>query len=214
MGMPLLEAVHCREAIAKFLTSIHPLLPPYWYKLQGDDVGSLAFLFGLSEAELEALFLRAGILKHVTRKKMPKKYVYFLHLGSSTSAHGWEACKNGAAQVRQNIRPPCARIYLSRFLFMECDAVSTILEDYMAAAKPAPALMAATPVTAPSTSPGPNLLTSVTSCTQTEEPSITPSTSSTPYLDNFVGSRDKANRKKLEEVLLDTVSILAPGRGQ
>jgi hypothetical protein len=210
-------------------------------------------LFGLSEAELEALFLRVGILKQkgkrvqyqrnivnemlsldvhntqgmefelckimdeskqVTRKKMPKKNVYFLHLGSSTSAHGWEACKNGAAQVRQNICPPCASIHLSRLLFMECDAISTILEDYMAAAKPAPALMATTPVTAPSTSPGPNLLTSVTSCTQTEEPSITPSTSSAPYLDNFVRSRDKANRKKLEGVLPDTVSILAPSRGQ
>jgi hypothetical protein len=60
MSAPSLEAVCCREAIAKFLTSIHPLLPPYWYKLQGDDVGSLAFLFGLSEAELEALFLWPG----------------------------------------------------------------------------------------------------------------------------------------------------------
>jgi hypothetical protein len=64
VSTPPSEAVRCREAIAEFLTSIHPLIPPYWYKLQGDDVGSLAFLFGLSEAELEALFLRAGgILK-------------------------------------------------------------------------------------------------------------------------------------------------------
>jgi hypothetical protein len=164
MSAPPSEAVRCREAIAEFLTSIHPLIPPYWYKLQHDDVGSLAFLFGLSEAELEALFLRAGILKQkgkrnivdemlsldvhntqgmefelcqitdeskqVTRKKMPKKNVYFLRLGSSTSsARGWEACKNGAAQVRQNICPPHVSICLSRLLFMECDAVSTILED-------------------------------------------------------------------------------------
>jgi hypothetical protein len=63
MSEPLSEAALCREAIAEFLTEIHPLLPPYWYKLDGDDVGSLAFLFGLSQAKLEALFLRAGILK-------------------------------------------------------------------------------------------------------------------------------------------------------
>jgi hypothetical protein len=36
-------------AILEFLTEVHPLLPPYWYKLDGDDVGSLAFLFGLAQ---------------------------------------------------------------------------------------------------------------------------------------------------------------------
>jgi hypothetical protein len=70
MSVPPLEAVHCREAIAEFLTSIHPLLHPYWYKLQGDDVGSLAFLFGLSKAELETLFLwpGGGILKQKEKR--------------------------------------------------------------------------------------------------------------------------------------------------
>jgi hypothetical protein len=64
------------KAIAEFLTSIHPLLPPYWYKLQCDDVGSLAFLFGLSEVELEALFLRpAGHLEAKKEKSpIPKEY--------------------------------------------------------------------------------------------------------------------------------------------
>ena len=60
---PPSEAVLCREAILEFLTEVHPLLPPYWYKLDGDDVGSLAFLFGLTQEKLKALFLRAGILK-------------------------------------------------------------------------------------------------------------------------------------------------------
>ena len=60
---PPSEAVLCREAILEFLTGVHPILPPYWYKLDGDDIGSLAYLFGLSEAKLKALFLRAGILK-------------------------------------------------------------------------------------------------------------------------------------------------------
>jgi hypothetical protein len=148
-------------AILEFLTDVHPLLPPYWYKLDGDDVGSLVFLFGLAQKKLEALFLRAGILKPkgerlqyqrhivdemlsldthntegmeftpceiiddsrmVTRKKKTKKTVYFLRLGSSASSRGWEACKNGAAQVRQNVRPPRASISLSRLLFMECDS--------------------------------------------------------------------------------------------
>jgi len=158
---PPSEAVLCRMAILEFLTEVHPLLPPYWYKLDGDDVGSLAFLFGLAQKKLEALFLRAGILKPkgerlqyqrhivdemlsldthntegmeftpceiiddsrmVTRKKKKKKTVYFLRLGSSASSRGWEACKNGAAQVRQNVRPPRASISLSRLLFMECDS--------------------------------------------------------------------------------------------
>jgi hypothetical protein len=58
------------------------------------------------------------------------------------------------------------------------------------------------------------LLLSVTPCAQTEEPTSTVSTSSTPNLDSFVGSHDKGDKKKLEGVLLETVSILAPGRGQ
>ena len=63
MSKLLSEAALCQEAVAEFLTEIHPLLPPYWYKLDGDDVGSLAFLFGLTQAKLEAFFLQAGILK-------------------------------------------------------------------------------------------------------------------------------------------------------
>jgi hypothetical protein len=43
--------------ILEFLPEVHPLLHPYWYKLDADDVGSLAFLFGLAQEKLEALFL-------------------------------------------------------------------------------------------------------------------------------------------------------------
>jgi hypothetical protein len=42
-------------AILEFLTEVHPFyLHTGWYKLDGDDVGSLAFLFGLAQKKLEA----------------------------------------------------------------------------------------------------------------------------------------------------------------
>jgi hypothetical protein len=41
----------------------------------------------------------------------------------------------------------------------------------------------------------------------------TVSTSSPPNLDSFIGSHDKGDKKKLEGVLLKTVSVLAPSRG-
>jgi hypothetical protein len=60
-----------KVAILEFLTEVHPLLPPYWYKLDGDDVGSLAFLFGLAQEKLEALFLWAGIFKQAKTGTTP-----------------------------------------------------------------------------------------------------------------------------------------------
>jgi hypothetical protein len=96
---------------------------------------------------------------------------------------------------------------LSTLLYMECDAVLKVIEDSLAqAAKPAPATT--TPVTP---APAPSVLPSVTPGAQTKEPVNTVSTSSTLNLDSFVGSRDKGDKKKLEGVLLKTVSILAPG---
>jgi hypothetical protein len=132
-----------------------------------------------------------------------KRRVYFRRLGSSTSSRGWEAGKNGAAQVRQNVCPPRASISLSRLLFME------VLEDSLArAAKPAPAT-----TTLVTLAPAPTVLPSVTPGAQTEEPVNTVSISSTLNFDSFVGSRDKGVKKKLEGVSFETVSILAPGRG-
>jgi hypothetical protein len=58
-------------AILEFLPEVHPLLHPYWYKLDAGHVGSLAFLFGLAQEKLEALFLRAGILKQAKRGTTP-----------------------------------------------------------------------------------------------------------------------------------------------
>jgi hypothetical protein len=142
-------------------------------------------------------------------KRRRKRRVYFHRLGSSTSSRRWEAGKNGAAQVRQNVCPPCASISLSRLLFMECDAAFKVLEDSLArAAKPAPAT-----TTLVTLAPAPTVLPSVTPGAQTEEPANTVSTSSTLNFDSFVGSRDKGDKKKLEGVLFETVSILAPGRG-
>jgi hypothetical protein len=58
------------------------------------------------------------------------------------------------------------------------------------------------------------ILPSVSPGAQTEEPANTVSTSSTLNLDSFVGSHDNGDKKKLEGVLLETVSILATGGGQ
>ena len=63
MSATLLDAALCRVAIAEFLAEIHARLPPCWHILDGDDVGSLAFLFGLTEPQLDAIFKKAEILK-------------------------------------------------------------------------------------------------------------------------------------------------------
>ena len=110
------------------------------------------------------------------------------------------------------VHPPCASISLSRLLFMECDAVSKVLEDYLATMKPAPVPKAMTTPATPSPALARSALPSVTPGAQTEEPANTVSTSLTPMLDSFVGSRDKGDKKKLDGVLLETVSTLAPGR--
>ena len=76
MSKILSEAVRCQYAIVEFLAEIHPHLPPYWYILEGDDLGSIAFLFGLSAKDLRTLFVGAGILKSKGEGFETKKDVF------------------------------------------------------------------------------------------------------------------------------------------
>jgi ATP-dependent phosphoenolpyruvate carboxykinase len=57
MGRLLQEGYQARYAIVKFLVDVHTIMPPYWYKLEGDDLGSVACLFGLSEPDLMMLLM-------------------------------------------------------------------------------------------------------------------------------------------------------------
>jgi hypothetical protein len=50
-----------RYAIIKFLADVHTITPPYWYKLEGDDLGSVARLFGLCEPDLMTLLIMADV---------------------------------------------------------------------------------------------------------------------------------------------------------
>jgi hypothetical protein len=54
------EAYEARYAIVEFLADVHTIMPPYWYKLEGDDLGSVACLFGLSEPDLMTLAAHDG----------------------------------------------------------------------------------------------------------------------------------------------------------
>ena len=49
-------------AIGTFIADVHQRLPPYWYSLTGEGMGSLACLFGTNEANMCSLLLKAKIL--------------------------------------------------------------------------------------------------------------------------------------------------------
>jgi hypothetical protein len=49
-------------AIGTFIANVHQRLPPYWYSLAGGGMGSLACLFGNSEANMSSLLLKANML--------------------------------------------------------------------------------------------------------------------------------------------------------
>jgi hypothetical protein len=62
MGRLSQEAYQARYAIVEFLADIHTIMPPYWYTLEGDDLGSVACLFGLSEPDLMTLLMTADVV--------------------------------------------------------------------------------------------------------------------------------------------------------
>jgi hypothetical protein len=49
-------------AIDTFIADVHQRLPPYWYSLAGEGMGSLACLFGTNEANMCSLLLKVKIL--------------------------------------------------------------------------------------------------------------------------------------------------------
>jgi hypothetical protein len=61
MGQLSQEGYQAWYAIVMFLADVHTIMPPYWYKLEGDDLGSVACLFGLSEPDLMMLLIMADI---------------------------------------------------------------------------------------------------------------------------------------------------------
>jgi hypothetical protein len=44
MGRLSQEGYQARYAIVEFLADVHTIMPPYWYKLEGDHLGSVACL--------------------------------------------------------------------------------------------------------------------------------------------------------------------------
>jgi len=58
MSEALSEAGLCQYAIVEFLVDIHHHLPPYWYILEGDDLGSVDFLFGCLKRTFTPTLLR------------------------------------------------------------------------------------------------------------------------------------------------------------
>jgi hypothetical protein len=62
MGQLLQEGYQAQYAIIKFLADVHTIMPPCWYKLEGDGLGSVACLFGLSEPYLMTLLMMADVV--------------------------------------------------------------------------------------------------------------------------------------------------------
>ena len=63
MGLSSQDVEGSRCVIVEFLAGFNSMLPPYWYKLEGDDLGSLAYLFGLPEPELQTVFMSADVVR-------------------------------------------------------------------------------------------------------------------------------------------------------
>ena len=61
MGRLSQEGYQAQYAIIEFLADVHTIMPPYWYKLEGDDLGSVACLFGLSGPDLMTLLITADV---------------------------------------------------------------------------------------------------------------------------------------------------------
>jgi hypothetical protein len=240
MGRLSQEGYQARYAIVEFLADVHTILPPYWYKLDGDDLGSVACLFGLSEPDLLTLLMTADVvgkkgnglvikrnnfdemlkllpieiqgvqleksgipdeskMKTRSAKKAPPKTIrpYFLRVGSSKAARGWKSFDKASEQVKNGMRPPRASINFPQKLLAECDVVSKIVADRVsslgAPAKPNPPA----PMT-PASRPAPP---SVTPAMTSNPVDSQAAASVTPFLDNFVWSRDKGDRNKLTGVL-------------
>jgi hypothetical protein len=62
MGRLSQEGYQARYAIIEFLADVHTIMPPYWYKLEGDDLGSVACLFGLSQPDLMTLLMMVDVV--------------------------------------------------------------------------------------------------------------------------------------------------------
>jgi hypothetical protein len=62
MGRLSQEGYQARYAFIEFLADVHTIMPPYWYKLEGDDLRSVACLFGLSVLDLMMLLMTADVV--------------------------------------------------------------------------------------------------------------------------------------------------------
>jgi hypothetical protein len=155
---------------------------------------------------------------HTTKARIPTQW--FVCIGLSTSMRDWKPYVNAHKQLKDGFQPPQASLNLSRQLFKECESIrNSLLEKlYTSNTKEAtethqdaedPSLDLSSPHVAKQSS-------------ASRHPAVTPSAltieedevemTTTPFLDGFVGTRDKNNKTKLAGILKETVATLAPGQ--
>jgi len=141
------------------------------------------------------------------KSKPRRETVWFIRVGSSTASTNWKVYKNAHTQIKDGTRLPRASLNLSRRLFMECDVIYKTLLDKKSTQKAESAVAANTRAQetneeeARADSPDrPSI--------HTTNPVITPSAvltvqeyevegaRATPFLDDFVGERDKQERQQ------------------
>jgi hypothetical protein len=156
------------------------------------------------------------------RNKAPRKTTQWFILGGlSTSSRNWTKYPNAYKQIVKGIQPPRASLNLSRQLFRECECIHKSLLDKVVTATTERSTHASrSKEKAPMAfdSPPPQ-----TTRPQPTIPTVTPAAlftvqedtavlKDTPFLDRFVGERDKDDKEKLTGVLKDTVDMLAPSK--
>ena len=147
----------------------------------------------------------------------PKKKQWFIRIGcTAVATRNWIAHQSAAKQVAQCQRSPRASINLSRVLFMECSIVFNELDKAHSNTYEPVAIT-------PSEEGQQHIVASVTTPLQEVSRSAanaslsTPSNpelvvSNTPYLDGFVGHRDKSDKSKVKGVLHDLIRTVKPSR--
>jgi hypothetical protein len=159
-------------------------------------------------------------IKITLSTKGQRKVQWFIRVGSSTASRSYQPLdprlRKVESQVKAGLPPPQVSLNLSRRLFKECESIRNILlakepnldaqksaahhEDFAAKPKDAPEQSMAAPRPTP-------ILPSV------EEEEVMNTSSDTPFLDEFVGERDKEDETKLMGAVKEALGWLVWCRG-
>jgi hypothetical protein len=171
---------------------------------------------GLKALKQSSQSFMIPIYRSPTIQRVKGRYCgWFIHISSPTASRSYQPLdphlRKVESQVKAGLPPPWASLNLSRHLFKECDSIHNILlakepnpdaqksaahyEDFAVKPKDPPKQSMAAPRPTP-------ILPSV------EEEEVMNTSSDTPFLDDFVGERDKEDETKLMGAVKEALAHL------